>query len=135
LGTKAGINFIRVSVTELHFKLNRKFKLPKEGIPVDMEFDIKKMFSRDKKSLTTILSAKLFQKIKKNPFKMNVTIEGIFISNDIKELQNFSNVHAPAHLMPFLREVVGNTTMKANIPPLLLPPLNVSDMIGEDKRK
>lgn len=135
MGTNKGVNFIQVSVTEVDFKLNRKFKVPKAGIPVDMGLDIKKSFSRDKKSLTIILSALLFHKTKTAPFKMKVLVEGIFASKDTKELQAFSKVHAPAHLMPFLREIIANTTMKANIPPLLLPPFNIQEILTEPKSK
>lgn len=134
MGTNPGINFIQVSLAELDFKL-KKFKLPKEGIPVDLRLDIKKSFSRDKKTLTVVLSSVLFQRTKNAPFKMKVSVEGIFAGDDHKELKKFSEVHAPAHLMPFLREIIGNTTMKANIPPLLLPPLNVFELFKESKSK
>jgi len=64
---------------------------------------------------------------------MKVAVEGIFTGSDPKELRRFSKVHAPAHLMPFLREIVGTTTMKANIPPLLLPPFNISALLQTSK--
>lgn len=135
MGANPGINFIQVSLIELDFKINKKFKLPSKGIPVDMGIDIKKSLSNDKKTLTVVLSAKLFHRSNKYPFKMKASVEGVFVGEEVKELQNFSNIHAPAHLMPFLREVIGNTTMKANIPPLLLPPFNISEMFKESKSK
>lgn len=133
--TNPEINFVQVSVTELNFKLNKKFKLPKKGIPVDLALNIKDSFSRDKKNLTVILSAALFHKTKSAPFKMKVSIEGIFTGENHEELKKFAEVHAPAHLIPFLREVIGNTTMKANLPPLLLPPFNVSEIVKAAKSK
>lgn len=133
--TNPGINFIQVSVTELNFKLNNKFKLPKKGIPVDLALNIKVSFSRDKKNLTVILTADLFQKAKGAPFKMKVSIKGVFVGKKHEELKKFAEVHAPAHLMPFLRETIGNTTMKAHLPPLLLPPFNVSEILKAAKRK
>jgi len=135
LGTNTKINFVQITVSEHNFKLNKKFKLSKNGIPVDIRFDVKTSFSRDKKTITSILSAILFSKTKNPPFTMKVSVEGIFISENIKELKKFSEVYAPAHLMPFLREIVGNTTMKANIPPLLLPPFNISEILKESKGK
>ena len=133
--TNTGISFIQVTVTELDFMLNKKFRLSKKGIPVDIGLDMKKSFSRDKKTLTTVLRALLFSKTKNSPFKMNVSVEGVFIGANPKELKKFSEIHAPAHLMPFLREIIGNTTMKANIPPLLLPPFNVSEIFKKKKSK
>lgn len=126
--SNTGINFVKVTLTELNFKLNKNFKPPKDGIPVDISFKAKKSFSSDKKTLYVILSATLFQKTKNKPFVMKVSVEGSFTGKSYKELEKFSKIHAPAHLFPFIREIIGNTTMKANIPPLLLPPFNLLAM-------
>ena len=131
MGIDTGINFVGISLTELNFKLNTNFKPPKDGISVDIIFKTKNSFSQDKKTLNVTLTATLFERTKNKPFMMKVSVEGIFKAKDYKELQKFSKVHAPAHLFPFIREVVGNTTMKANIPPLLLPPLNLSALTAK----
>ncbi len=128
-----GINFIAVILTELNFKLNRDFKPPKDGIPVDISFKTKKSYSSDKKTLHVILSATLFQKAKDKPFIMKVSVEGTFTGKHHEELEKFSKIHAPAHLFPFIREIIGNTTMKANMPPLLLPPFNLSAIQAAEK--
>ena len=62
---------------------------------------------------------------------MKVTVEGIFAGKDYEQLKKFAKVHAIAHLFPFVREIIGNTTMKANMPPLLLPPINLSAIQSE----
>lgn len=131
MGTDTGINFVSVIVTELNFKLNKNFKLPKDGIPIEISFKTKNSFSQDKKTLNASLSVILFQKAKNQPFEMKVSVEGIFLSNDDNALRKFSKVHAPAHLFPFIREIIGNTTMKAGVPPLLLPPINLSVIQGK----
>ncbi len=133
MGIDIGIKFIEVSLTELNFRLNKNFKPPKDGIPVDITFKTKTSFSQDKKMVNVILTATLFERTKNQPFVMKVSVEGIFKAKDRKELQKFSKVHAPAHLFPFIREIIGNTTMKANIPPLLLPPFNLSAMLAKEK--
>ena len=66
---------------------------------------------------------------------MRVSVEGTFAGKSYEELEKFSKVHAPAHLFPFIREIIGNTTMKANIPPLLLPPFNLEAMLLAEKGK
>ena len=126
MGIDTGINFVGIALIELNFKLNRNFKPPKDSIPIDIIFKTKNSFSQDKKALNVTLTATLFEKTKNKPFMMKVSVEGIFKARDYKELQKFSKVHAPAHLFPFIREIIGTTTMKANIPPLLLPPFNLS---------
>ncbi|MBI5408704.1 MAG: protein-export chaperone SecB [Nitrospirae bacterium] len=134
MGTETGISFISISLIELDFKLNKKFKLPKDGIPVDIGVKTKTSYSPDKKTLVATLSAVLFAKTKNPPFVMKVSVEGTFTGDNFDELRKFSKVHAPAHLMPFIREIVGTTTMKAGIPPLLLPPINLAALFEKKKK-
>jgi len=129
--TDKGINFISVVLTELDFKLAKDFKKPKDGIPVDINVKTKSVFSPDKKNLTVELSVSLFLKENNRPFSMKVTVAGVFAGKDAEQLKKFSKVHAIAHLFPFVREIIGNTTMKANMPPLLLPPINLSAIQSE----
>ncbi len=135
MGIDTGISFVKVTLTELSFKLNKNFQLPKKGIPVEIDVKTKNSFSTDKKTLISTLSITLFSTTKNRPFSMKVTVEGTFAGEDPEELKRFSKVNAPAHLFPFVREIIGNTTMKANIPPLLLPPLNISAMVALQKQK
>ncbi len=135
MGIDTGINFVKVTLTELVFKLNKKFELPKDGLPVEIDIQTKNSFSPDRKTLNAVLSVVLFAKARNRPFSMKVTVEGTFTGEDPAGLKRFSKVNAPAHLFPFVREVIGNTTMKANIPPLLLPPFNITAMIEIDKAK
>jgi len=130
-----GINFLKVTLTELSFKLNKDFQLPKKGVPVEIDIKTKNSFSPDKKTLISTLSITLFSTTKNRPFSMKVTVEGTFTGEDPEELKRFSKVNAPAHLFPFVREIIGNTTMKANFPPLLLPPFNISAMVALKKQK
>lgn len=132
--SNTGINFVKVTLTELNFKLNKDFKPPKDGIPVDIGFKTKRTFSSDKKTLYAVLSATLFKKAKDKPFIMKVSVEGTFTGKNYEELEKFSKIQALAHLFPFVREIIGNTTMKANMPPLLLPPFNLTAILSE-KRK
>jgi preprotein translocase subunit SecB len=134
LAADTGIRFNSVALTELFFKLNKSFVPPKDGIPIAIAFKTKNSFSPDKKKLTVLLSVRLFEKTKNRPFDMKVSVEGIFSGKDYKELLKFSKILAPAHLFPFIREIIGNTTMKANIPPLLLPPVKLLAVRGKKKK-
>ncbi|KAF0145734.1 MAG: protein translocase subunit secB [Nitrospirae bacterium] len=131
MGTDTGINFIDIALTELSFKLNKDFKPPKDGLPVDIGFKASHSFSPNKKNLSVELTIALFTKDKRRPFSMKVTVEGVFAGKDYEQLKKFAKVHAIAHLFPFVREIIGNTTMKANMPPLLLPPINLSAIQSE----
>lgn len=132
--SKAGVRFDKITLTELDFKLNKKFEPPKDGIPVDIAFRTRNSFSPDKKNLTIELSVVIFRQKKDRPFSMKVVVEGAFSGEDYKQLKKFSRVNAPAHLFPFVREIVGNATMRANLPPLLLPPVNLIAVLTAGKK-
>ncbi|MEW6675463.1 MAG: protein-export chaperone SecB [Nitrospirota bacterium] len=124
------IQYVKVDLTELSFKLNRGFKPPKDGIEVKGDFKIKHSFGRDKRSLLTSLAVELFKNIKEAPFSLKATVEGTFRGAE-EDLKRFSRVHAPAHLFPFLREIISNITMRVNIPPLILPPINLLAILSK----
>ncbi len=133
MATDPEINFISVALTELTFKLNEAFVRPKDGMPIEISVKSKNSLSPDKTILKVILSVSLFGKTENQPFEMKVSIAGTFTGKDTKELEKFSKIHAPAHLFPFVREIIGTTTMKAGIPPLLLPPFNLASLLSTKK--
>ncbi len=135
MAVDTGIQFKSVALTELYFKRNKSFVHPKDGIPIEIAFKTKNSFSPDKKNLTVVLSVRLFEKSKNRPFEIEASVEGTFSGKDHKELLKFSKILAPAHLFPFVREIIANATMKANIPPLLLPPINLLAAPGKKKKK
>jgi len=116
----------------LSFELNKNFKLPKDGVAIDLDLNVKNNFSKDKKTLITTLTAVLFKNAENAPFNLKVIVEGEF-KGEYKNLRKFSKLNAPAHLFPFLREIISNTTMRANIPPLVLPPLNLTELLTAKK--
>lgn len=129
------IDFSEIKLAELTFKLNKNFEPPpKGGIDIHIIFGAKNSYSKDKKTLTTLLSAELFRGIENAPFYLKVRVKGTF-KGEHKNLQRFSKAHASAHLWPFMREIIGNITMRANFPPLLLPPINIAELLSTKKKK
>jgi preprotein translocase subunit SecB len=129
------IKYVSVVLTHLTFELNKKFKAPAGGVPIDANFNVKRIFDEKKKRLIASLYIELFKKVKNAPFSLEATIEGTFECADFEYLKKFSEVNAPAHLFPFLREIVANTSLKAGIPPLLLPPINLAAILAGKKKK
>jgi preprotein translocase subunit SecB len=109
--------------------------MPAGGVPIDADFNVKRVFDKKKKRLTTSLYIEVFKKAKNAPFSLAATIEGTFECADFEYLKKFSEINAPAHLFPFLREVVANTSLKAGVSPLLLPPINLAAILSEKKKK
>ncbi len=131
MNVNSHIRYKKIALTELEFELNKKFKPSAKGINVVMDLSVKIDFAKSK-MLVCALTAEFFKDATKNgsaPFYLRATVEGHFESDDAEELKNFSSVNAPAHLLPFLREVIANTTMRASVPPLFIPPLNVKHIL------
>lgn len=62
-----------------------------------------------------------------------VTMKGLFEQMGDTQLNadTFGQVNGPAILYPFVREQLASLTMKANIPPILLAPINFVKRAGE----
>ena len=129
------VQYLSVVLTQLAFVLNKKFSFPAGGVPIDTNFNIKRVFDKKKKRLNVSLHVEVFKKAKNAPFSLEAAIEGTFECADFENLQKFSEINAPAHLFPFLREVVANTSLKAGIPPLLLPPVNLAAILSGKKKR
>lgn len=56
----------------------------------------------------------------------HVTMKGLFQQQGETKLsiEKFGEVNGPAILFPFLREHIASLTLKANVPPILLAPIN-----------
>lgn len=133
------IEYKKIALTELIFELNKKFKLPAKGVRVDIDLTVKTDFKKSR-TLVCSLTAELFKNAKKDksaPFYLRATVEGHFESDESTALKDFAAVNAPAHLLPFMRELIANTTMRASVPPLFIPPLNIKSIVDhiEEKKK
>ena len=64
-----------------------------------------------------------------------VTMKGLFEQkgDTLLNVDTFGQVNGPAILFPFVREQLASLTMKANIPPILLSPINFVKRSGEKK--
>ncbi len=47
-------------------------------------------------------------------------------------LDTFLNSYAQGHLLPYIREVLSSITMKAGLPPIILPPVNVAGLVSAE---
>jgi len=50
-------------------------------------------------------------------------------------LNQFLNENAPALMFPYIREYVSNTTSRAGISPIIIPPINILALIKESEQK
>ena len=132
-----GIAFDKYILERVNFKVNPDFIVPKGGLPVDFSFEVSNSIDKEEKRLKTSLTITVqLKEIKNPPIDVNVSVAGYFSmeeSGDINNLEEFSEVNAPAFLFPFAREVIANLSLNSGYPPLLIPPANIRALIGMQK--
>jgi hypothetical protein len=128
-----GIEFVKVVLLELNYKWNEKFRLGKPPLSYEIQGNYSPRLSEDGKSL----NARLMVRIISKPLTVSLTIAGLFKEGTSPNLtlREFAQLQAPAHLIPFAREVIFNVTARSPIPPLILNPINVKALTNNWSNK
>jgi preprotein translocase subunit SecB len=80
----------------------------------------------------------LFHDIKDSPIDLNFTYIGHYSSEGegSPTLQEFSKINAPAYIIPYARELIANITTRTGIiPTLIMPPLNIIELLKDAKEE
>ncbi len=132
-----GIAFQGVDLVDVTFKIERA---PTEGaIRTGMVLDVESYLSEEDTILDTFLLVDVFGSLpedEKPPFDLRFTLHGRFSapSGANLNLEDFAKDQAPAHLVPYMRELVANLTTRSILPTLNIGPINVIAMMeGSDK--
>lgn len=135
--TKSSLRFIDYYVEEVQFYNNNFF----EEKSVELDFNISHSieYTQDENNTFLVtLNIVIFDNAKENnyPFTIKVSITGVFQTNieDTKSIKNFAEINSIAILFPYLRSIVSTYTANANIQPLILPPINVVNMLKENNK-
>lgn len=131
------LKFDSYTVDKINFNRNDKFEYKNK--PIKIDFGIKKSKIVEDDKMIIKLYIELFKDAEENnyPFEMSVDITGYFTISDPTEKINFEP-NAIAILYPYIRSIVSTYTVNANIGPIILPAINVNEMIKkeqEDKDK
>jgi len=119
-----GISFDDVILSELTF--SRKEALSSK-LPLDMKLNSKISFSQKEEKLAYELSCQI--RDVEDCFNIRCTMVGLFSIIKGQEnmgLEEYSKLSAPAAIFPYIRETIAATTLKAGIPPVIIPPANLS---------
>ncbi|KGP76330.1 hypothetical protein JT05_05360 [Desulfosporosinus sp. Tol-M] len=117
----------------IEFRINPLFNFDK---PIDVQFTLSaeiKIIDDVTKSAVIIVGCRVFKNPKENnyPFTIDTTISGDFhFEGDIgdDEFVRFCETSGIATLLPFIRTAITNISTIANLPPLVLPLLNVKNL-------
>ncbi len=129
------ISFEGYEVQKIEFNKNPKYQHNEDGIRLNFTLKEGHELENDGKKLVLGLGVSLFSKAEENnyPFSLNVEIVGTFESED-KQIENYIP-NAVAILFPYLRTAISNITLTANVPPLILPTINVNDYLSQNNEK
>lgn len=70
--------------------------------------------------------------------KIRVKMVGMFTrvgESEIKDLDTFGRVNGAAIVFPFVREVITNTSIKAGLPAIIIPPVNFTKSSNPEKQE
>ncbi|MCK9526101.1 MAG: protein-export chaperone SecB [Limnochordia bacterium] len=126
-------------VKNIQFYMNEEFE-PRQPIEIDFAIDIEIGLTEDCDKATVILHSRVFEHAVEHdyPFSLAVSIEGLFSSSENvthDELMELCEINGTATLFPFLRSVVADITRAANVDPLILPLVNVYQLIQTQKEQ
>lgn len=135
--TKSDLIFEDYEVEKIEFYNNLNFD-GKDNINIDLDIDSSINFSDDNSGFLLKLSVKLFKDAVKNnyPFSMNLSVIGIFKldTKNKEKISTFAEVNGVAILFPYIRAIISTYTANANVPPLILPPINVINYLKSKKK-
>jgi len=121
-----GITVQGIILAESVFK--RIAQIP-ENFLVNYSFEVTNNIQNDGKSLATELRVTLNSDT--DPVYGNFLFVGIFTVNGEGNmpLEQFGECNAPGIIFPYLREEINSRSIKAGLPQIILPPLNIQAAI------
>lgn len=126
------ITFDGYSVDELIFRHNPEFIETDE--PIELSPSISRTIEKtdDGKIFVHLLLC-----VDKNnkPFELHVELTGFFSISGENCSEDIVNNNTVAIMYPYLRSTVSFLTLNANVPPLVLPTINVAKKFEESRNK
>lgn len=106
---------------------------------VENKMDIQNNVSVNGNVINVIQEVAVIQSFQgKEQVRIKVKMVGLFLQvgeSQISDLEAFGRVNGAAIIFPFTREVIANMTIKAGLPPIILPPVNFTKSIKLDKKE
>lgn len=124
-------------LSDIAFSRNIKFDWEgKQSIDLSPRIERKVSKVDDDNAVVSLsLSIELSEKV---PFGLNIVVNGAFRLEKWEESEEKKLVmleNAPTVLFPYLRQAASEITMMANIPPYVLPIVNVPNLFKNDNKK
>lgn len=128
------LKLLKYRVKEMSFTLNESFSYSQKSISLSPTFK-QNITKIDKDTAEVELIFVLKPDETEIPFSIRVNVEGRFSMNDWESEDNFNLMtdNTIAILFPYLRSIVTMLTANANVPPYVLPVVNIVEMLRHKK--
>lgn len=123
------LKFVDYFVSNLKYSINDDFD---DENTVKLKINIIPNFKlEDDNILIVELTCLLFEKGEEYPFYLELTLVGTFEFNNSteKEIENYKKVNTVSILFPYVRAIISNITTLMNVNPVILPTINVVNLI------
>ncbi len=132
------MRLLKYKVVKTYFELNEHFQYKKEKINLEPVFKRDVAKQDDQKYEITLgisISSDHYQYAV--PFNVEVIIKALFEMNNWEkvEMKTLAIDNATAILFPYLRTLLANVTMNGNVPPYMLPIMNVAMLFNEKQKE
>lgn len=103
------------------------------NLNVDLQLEVNNSIAEDSSSLSSEVIITVNNP--ESPIYAKVNYVGIFTINDAPNLdiKEFADCNAPAIIFPYIREEIHNRMIKAGIPMIILPPINIKALVDASK--
>jgi len=131
-----GILFNKIFLSKCNFKKNSMNSKMKEA-KLKFDFRINNRMNNEKTKLLVEFETMIGKDEEQSPIYLDVIVAGEFSINETEknlDLEEFSKFNAPAIIFPYVREFISDLTTRAGFnPPIILPPMNIINMIKNIK--
>lgn len=134
----SGLRFIDYRVNDIDYRTNQYFEEQNVSVKFNLSRNVEYLDDEDNTMLVSLIVS-VFEGAEENnyPFSLKINMTGIFKLDNIyeSERESFAEVNAVAILFPYIRSLISTITANVNVPPLILPPINVVNLIEEENDK
>jgi preprotein translocase subunit SecB len=132
----SSLRFNNFSIDNMDFKRNYGFQPAVEEISLEFGLNAQALISEEQDEAVIILTCKIFEEEFKHetaPFYLELSMRGYFDCQGV-DIDSFK-FNGMAILLPYLRSVITSFTSQSGISPVILPPINVYKVFGEENDK
>ena len=139
----SGFQFVGYKVTDVDFKINKQYDIDKvesndNNFSLAFSIEVNSILEEQRGIVTITADISKDYKKMNRPFFLKIIIAGFFSvidgKFDDKQLQDFLKYNGTTALFPFLRSVVSDITKSAGVDPVMLPLVNIAELMKENQK-